>query len=169
MTLTEKALRQEWETPDDFFAVINAEFNFELDACATHENTKVPDNYFTKSDDALSDDAVWVNTFYAGNIERVFCNPGFSKPFPWFMRSFAEAQKFPSSVVVQMGLLSSSTDWAAWCDINATEIRELRPRVNYIAPPGIDQTTNPRECAMYVFRRKVVKVRAHRFIWEWKS
>ena len=43
----------EWETPQSFFDELNAEFHFDLDACATHQNHKCND-YFTKENDGLS-------------------------------------------------------------------------------------------------------------------
>lgn len=43
----------EWATPQDFFDDLDAEFHFNLDACATSENAKCK-KYFTKDDDGLS-------------------------------------------------------------------------------------------------------------------
>lgn len=43
----------EWETPPDFFAKLNAEFRFTLDPCALPETAKCP-TYFTPDDDGLS-------------------------------------------------------------------------------------------------------------------
>ena len=43
----------EWETPQDFFDKLDAEFHFTLDVCATDENAKCP-NYFTRAQDGLS-------------------------------------------------------------------------------------------------------------------
>lgn len=43
----------EWSTPQSFFDSINAEFDFNLDVCATEENHKC-DRYYTKEDDGLS-------------------------------------------------------------------------------------------------------------------
>lgn len=41
-----------WETPQDFFDHLNAEFNFDVDVCATPDNAKC-DIYFTKEQDGL--------------------------------------------------------------------------------------------------------------------
>lgn len=41
-----------WETPQDLFDKLHAEYNFTLDAAATGENAKL-DNYYTEEDDAL--------------------------------------------------------------------------------------------------------------------
>lgn len=46
----------EWATPQALFDELNAEFNFTLDPCASHENAKCK-KYFTKEDDGLS--KVW--------------------------------------------------------------------------------------------------------------
>lgn len=40
----------EWETPLDFFKVLDAEFHFDVDVCATPENAKCTE-YYTKADD----------------------------------------------------------------------------------------------------------------------
>ena len=42
----------EWETPQWLFDELNKEFHFELDVCATKENTKC-DNFYTKEIDGL--------------------------------------------------------------------------------------------------------------------
>lgn len=41
-----------WATPQDFFDKMSAEFEFNLDVCATKENAKCP-RYFTEQDDGL--------------------------------------------------------------------------------------------------------------------
>lgn len=43
----------EWATPQDFFNVLDKEFNFDLDPCANDTNHKCK-KYFTKADDGLS-------------------------------------------------------------------------------------------------------------------
>lgn len=42
----------EWETPQDVFDSLNAEFDFDLDPCATSENHKC-DRYFTQEQNGL--------------------------------------------------------------------------------------------------------------------
>ena len=55
-----------WETPQSFFDKLNADFNFDLDPCATHDNAKCS-IYYTEEDDGLSQD--W------GPCKTVFVNP----------------------------------------------------------------------------------------------
>lgn len=42
----------EWETPQDLFDQLDAEFHFDIDACATKDNAKC-ENFWTKEDNAL--------------------------------------------------------------------------------------------------------------------
>lgn len=58
-----------WETPQAFFDILNDEFNFTLDPCATQENAKCK-KFFTKVEDGLVQD--W-------GKEIVFCNPPYGK------------------------------------------------------------------------------------------
>lgn len=44
--------RDDWETPQELFDELDAEFRFTLDAAASENNHKCP-VYFTKSDNAL--------------------------------------------------------------------------------------------------------------------
>lgn len=44
--------REDWETPNDFFKALDAEFRFTLDAAASRENHKCP-KYFTAEENAL--------------------------------------------------------------------------------------------------------------------
>lgn len=42
----------EWETPIDLFNILNKEFQFNLDPCATDENHKC-NKYYTKEENGL--------------------------------------------------------------------------------------------------------------------
>jgi hypothetical protein len=60
----------EWETPQWLFNLLDEEFHFGLDVCATHENHKCA-RYFTKEDDGLSqawEGTVWENPPYGREI-----------------------------------------------------------------------------------------------------
>jgi len=60
----------EWETPQDFFDKLNAEFHFDLDVCATPQNAKCA-TYFTREQDGLR--MPWAP-------HRAFCNPPYGDP-----------------------------------------------------------------------------------------
>ena len=162
-TQTERELRQEWETPDDFFGVVNSEFEFQLDAAANQLNKKCAiwmDSRF----DALRPKAKWVHA----NSLRVWVNPGFSGVDPWMGKAYVEAQKHLGAVVVVMALISPSTKW--WRDwaLKASEIRLLGGRrVQFKAPPGIKQSSNSRENCLVIFRPNSHHLPPHIWTWDW--
>ena len=89
----------EWETPQDLFDELDEQFRFTLDVCATHENTKVPDNFFTKLEDGLNQDwggnICWMNPPYGRGIDK------------WIRKAFSASLKPNTKVVC---LLPSRTD-----------------------------------------------------------
>lgn len=70
----------EWATPQDLYNALNAEFGFELDPCATHDNHKAP-KYYTKEDDGLAQD--W------GTL-RTFINPPYGREIGKWVRKARE-------------------------------------------------------------------------------
>ena len=71
---------EEWETPQCFFNMLNDEYHFTLDPCATAENAKCK-KYYTKEQDGLSKD-------WAGEI--VFCNPPYGREIVKWVRKCYE-------------------------------------------------------------------------------
>lgn len=47
--------KEDWATPQEFFDELNKEFSFDLDPCASKENSKC-ENYFTKEQNGLLQD-----------------------------------------------------------------------------------------------------------------
>ena len=162
----EATLRQEWATPDDLWQVVNAEFKFDIDVCARAGNAKC-DNFIPPRDNALSEDVSWLDTMSHYGPRVAWCNPGFARPLPWLEKAWREARK--GGVVVVMGLAGCSTEWFDYCARNCTEIRLLSPRVQFVAPPGIKQSSNARENALFVFRRTPRGwPGAHIWRWDWR-
>lgn len=91
--------KDDWETPQDLFDALNAEFRFTLDAAASDSNHKLP-RYYTLDTDGLSQD-------WGG--EWVFCNPpyGNRETGVWTEKCYKEAQK-PNTIVVL--LIPARTD-----------------------------------------------------------
>lgn len=73
----------EWGTPQDFYDLLNFEYHFDLDPCASDDNHKC-DKYFTIEDDGLKQD-------WSGH--RVFVNPPYSKLKDWVKKCAEEAEK----------------------------------------------------------------------------
>jgi site-specific DNA-methyltransferase (adenine-specific) len=113
-----------WETPQDFFDKLDAEFHFNLDPCADENNHKCKD-YFTKEQDGLLQD-------WGGRC--VFCNPpyGNKETGIWTKKCYEEGKKPGTTVVL---LIPARTDRASFHDYiykqPNVEIRFIRGRLKF--------------------------------------
>lgn len=92
--------RDDWETPQDFFDKLNAQYHFTLDPCSSNTNAKCPKHY-TEQDNGLEQD-------WGGEV--VFCNPPYSRKGGqdlWVKKCYEESLK-PNTTVV--ALLPARTD-----------------------------------------------------------
>lgn len=170
------ALRQEWGTPPDLFAALDREFHFDIDVCASDENKKC-DVWIDQESDALSKSVPWLGDEDTG-VRAAFCNPGFSKPFPWIKKAHSEALQH-DGVVVVVGLTSNSADWWWYVAQHATEIRLLRPRPQFVIHPRLAahlrakglpvSSSNARENSVFIFTPRTPKGGARIWTWEWKK
>lgn len=127
----------EWETPQDFFDKLNAEFHFTLDPCCTHENAKCAKHY-TEAEDGLKQD--WTE-------EIVFMNPPYGREIKhWVKKARDESAKFRGAVVV--ALVPARTDTAWWHDyVVGREIRFIRGRLKF----GGHKNSAPFPSAIVIF------------------
>jgi phage N-6-adenine-methyltransferase len=120
----------EWATPWAFFAALDAEFGFTLDAAASHDNAKC-ERYLSAELDALSQD--WLGT--------VFCNPPYGYGIgKWVKKAYEESQRGADAVVL---LIPARTCTRWWHDyvMRAEEIRLIKGRL-YFGLGGDDATIN---------------------------
>ena len=107
-----------WETPQDLFDELDAEFGFDLDVCALPENAKC-EHFYTPESDALWQDwrgVCWMNPPYGRQIGR------------WIQKAY-ESSLEGATVVC---LVPARTDTAWWHDYCMKgEIRFLRGRVHF--------------------------------------
>jgi len=108
---------QELGTPRDLFEELDREFHFDLDACASIENTKVS-RFYSEEIDGLSQR--WVGS--------VFCNPPYGNIQPWVNKGMQERND--CRVIVY--LLPSRTD-RSWFRMlfKEGEIRFLDHRIRF--------------------------------------
>lgn len=127
----------EWATPQSFFDEVNAEFQFDLDVCATDENHKC-EKYFTMSDDGLSQN--WGGA-------RVWCNPPYSEIDKWVAKAFYETKQDNTLVVM---LIPSRTDTKYFHNYiyNRTEIRFVKGRLKF----GDGKNSAPFPSMLVIFR-----------------
>lgn len=91
---------EEWETPKEFFAALDAEFHFNLDACATKQNRKC-ERFYSKEDDALSQP-------WTGNV---WCNPPYGRDIgKWVQKAAREIQR-DADVIVMLIHARTDTKW----------------------------------------------------------
>lgn len=163
----ESSLRQEWKTPQDFWRVLNAEFDFNIDVAASRENS-LCEFHIDVQEDALNPDTAWLDPSDA--LLRAYCNPGFGNMLPWIKKASTEALRDPSAIICVLGLCAPSTKWWQKAVVYASEIRLLAPRVQFRSPDfRIPQSSNSRDCALFVFRGKSEASAAHITTWEWRG
>lgn len=131
---------EEWETPIAFFKMLDDEFHFTLDVCASDTNHKVK-RYFTVADDALSeswdDEVCWMNPPYGKSIGK------------WIEKAYNESKKGATVVC----LIPSRTDTKYWHDyvMKADEIRFIKGRLKFLDAQGNENMTAPFPSAVVVF------------------
>jgi len=86
--------------PPEEFAVLNARFNFTLDAAASPHNAKLP-RFYTTEDDGLAQS-------WSG--ERVYCNPPYSNIRPWVEKANASTD----AELIVMLLPANRTEQLWW-------------------------------------------------------
>jgi site-specific DNA-methyltransferase (adenine-specific) len=110
--------RQDWETPQNLFDELNAEFNFTLDVCAEMSTAKCP-HYFTQSEDGLAQS-------WAG--ERCFMNPPYGRQIgAWIEKAYRES--LLGALVVCLLPSRTDTKWFHDYIYGKAEVRFLRGRL----------------------------------------
>lgn len=115
---TQTSSSQEWRTPKWLFDLLNLEFNFDIDAAATNENT-LCNNWFTKENDGLKQ--VWW-----GNV---FVNCPYNQAKLWVKKGYEEASSGNATVVL---LIAARTDTRYWWDyVRWGDVRFLKGRIRF--------------------------------------
>jgi site-specific DNA-methyltransferase (adenine-specific) len=136
--------RMDWATPQSFFDLVNAEFEFTLDAAAELHNAKCQ-NFLTEAEDALM--CSWEGV--------VWCNPPYGRSIAdWVRKGYSEAQpeRLGGSGSTVVMLIPARTDTAYWHDyvMKAAEVRLVRGRL--VFGSGEARANAPFPSALVVFR-----------------
>lgn len=116
----------EWGTPWELWHLLDEEFHFGLDACASKHNKKCS-RYISADRDALSDDTCWMTLGAGANI---YMNPPYGRELPkWIKKAYTEALKGCRVVC----LVPARTDTKYWHDyiMKAAEIRFFKGRLRF--------------------------------------
>ena len=124
-----------WATPQDLFDMLDHEFKFETDVCASAENAKCK-RFFTKEDDGLSQ--VWTGVCWM--------NPPYGREIGHWM---AKAYRSSLARCTVVCLVPARTDTAWWHDYAAKgEVRFIRGRLKF----GGHKNSAPFPSAVVIFR-----------------
>ncbi len=117
----------DWSTPDEIFIPLHAEFRFDLDACATRENYKVP-RYFSIDGSGIAQDALAQD--WANYGKSIWCNPPYGRGIINWIRKAYEASQNGATVVC---LLPARTDtqWFWSFILDKAEIRLIKGRLRF--------------------------------------
>lgn len=118
MNVHYSSARDDWETPQALFDILDREFAFGLDVCASEETAKCP-QYYTPTDDALSRD--WHG--------RCFMNPPYGDVIStWVEKAYTSAQAGATVVC----LVPARVDTRWWWDYcRHGEVRFLPGRLRF--------------------------------------
>jgi len=134
----------EWETPQWLFDILNKEFHFDLDVCASEKNHKCK-KYFSKQDDGLKQKwqgSCWMNPPYGREIKE------------WMSKARSESGN--GALIICLTPARTDTEWW-WDNCIQGEIRFIRGRLQW---PNSD-TAAPFPSAVIILGKKIKQ----RVIW----
>lgn len=136
--------RDDWETPQALFDVLDEHFNFVYDLATNGRNAKVA-NYFTKEDDALAQD--WGGIGEAS--DWLYCNPPYGREIRDWIKKASESNK---NIVM---LIPARTDTSYWHDFifNKASVVFLRGRLKFEIN-GEARDAAPFPSALVIYREK---------------
>jgi len=150
-----------WRTPKELFAVLDAEFGFELDAAASAENTLCP-YYLTDKQDALA--TPW-------GERDAFCNPPYTLIGPFIQRAWEQSQEYHITTVVLVPAYTDPKYWSEWV-MRAHEVRFLKGRLAFIDEDGMKKTSARFPSVVVV--NKWIKGNHYgkgpnQWVWDWRA
>lgn len=110
----------EWETPQWLFDLLDNEFNFKLDVCASKDNKKC-NAYYSKKDNALL--YPWSKDY--------FCNLPYNLIKEFIKRGYNECKQWKA---IGVFLIPSRTDTKYWHEyvMKSREIRFIKGRLKFV-------------------------------------
>ena len=131
-----------WETPQDFFNILDKEFGFSIDVCALPENAKCA-RYYTPADDGLSmawEGICWMNPPYGRQIGR------------WVEKAYHEA-KYRRATVVCLLPARTDTQWFQDFCLKSKDIRFIRGRLKF----GGAKNSAPFPSVVVIFSQETIR------------
>ena len=113
--------RIDWETPDDFFSALHAEFDFALDVCAHAGNHKTP-RYFSPEDDGLAQ--TWRG--------RCWMNPPYGRGISAWIKKAHDSSREQAATVVCLVPARTDTRWWHEYVMRSAEVRFVKGRIKFV-------------------------------------
>ena len=146
MSITEGMMssnRSDWETPGELFDVLDREFRFTVDVCATENNSKCK-RFFTPEQNGL---------IQPWGGERCWCNPPYGREYPkWVHKAYKEMLMNNTLSVV---LIPARTDTITFHRyiMCASEIRFIKGRISFLVPDQDKPSPAPFPSMVVVFKK----------------
>lgn len=145
--------KSDWETPTDFYNLLDEEFHFKLDPCCNIDNQKCEFGYTLKEDGLKMP---W------SPFGSVFMNPPYGKEIVrWMKKAYEESLE--GCIVVCLIPSRTDTDWFHDYVSEAYEIRFIHHRINFVGGPS--GSPFPSVVVVFDSRRSFRVVR----FWDWKE
>lgn len=128
-----------WATPQWLFDELDAEFGFDLDACATPDNAKCK-RFFTPEQDGLKQN--WKNT--------VWCNPPYGRQIGQWVKKAHDSAAVNGAVVVMLLPARTDTRWFHDYIYGKAEVRFLRGRIKF----GAARYNAPFPCMVVIYKKE---------------
>jgi phage N-6-adenine-methyltransferase len=155
----------QWRTPKELFDVLDAEFQFDLDAAASEANT-LCDKYITAEQDSLK-----VEWGTDPSIRSVWCNPPYTLIGPFVARAYEQSQKYHMNTVVLIPAYTDPKYWSDWV-MKAHEVRFLKGRLAFIDEDGMKKTSArfPSVVVVNQWLKGVTYGKApNQYTWDWRA
>lgn len=142
--------RDNWETPDDLFNLLDGVFDFKVDAAATKANRKCRAYFGPDHPDPARRDGLLVPRA----PRRRWLNPPYSKVAPWLKKAHEEADAMLRGfgLVVALVPLDPSTRWWADWAMKANRIIHLfGKRIQFKPQRGVKASSNTGPSSLLVY------------------
>lgn len=144
------SLDSTWNTPQDLFDRLNAEFHFNLDPAANAKSAKC-EKYYSVEDDGLSKS-------WGGYT--VFCNPPYGRDLPkWTEKGYKESLKPGTTVVMLIPARPDTSYWEKWIFGKAEEVRMIVKRLKFTDDDGNEKSAAPFPSAVVIWKSPDLSVR----------
>lgn len=123
----------DWPTPQDFFAALDAEFGFVLDVCASAANHKAPAYFALDHADPTRRDGLGAD--WAAEAARLggaaWMNPPYGRPIAAWIACAVAAARAGATVVTLVPVRADTAWWHEHVLATGAEVRFVRGRLTF--------------------------------------